>query len=59
MWRCPRCPVIILDLSTIGAHIWSHDDPAQAEVRNELLVEARGRVTAYDERKRDELRKVQ
>jgi len=53
MWRCPRCPVIILDLSRIGAHIWSHDDPAQAEVREQRLVEARARLAAHDERKRD------
>lgn len=60
MWRCPDCPVIVLDLSQVGAHVWSHRDPAQVAARNELLVEARGRVAAYDERKQDvERRKAQ
>jgi len=54
MWRCPHCPVIILDLSQIGAHVWSHSDPVQVAARDELLVEARARLAAYDERKQDE-----
>ena len=51
MWRCPHCPVIVLDLSQIGAHVWSHSDPVQVAARDELLVEARARLAAYDERK--------
>ena len=54
MWRCPVCPVIVLDLSQVGAHVWSHSDPAQVAARQKLLVEARERLAAYDERKQDE-----
>ena len=46
--------MIVLDLSQVGAHVWSHSDPAQVAARDELLVEARARVAALDERKRDE-----
>ena len=53
MWRCPHCPVIILDLSQVGAHVWSHSDPVQVAARGELLMEARARLAAYDERKQD------
>lgn len=54
MWRCPYCPVIILDLSQVGAHVWSHRDPVQVAARQELLMEARERLAAHDERKRDD-----
>ena len=54
MWRCPDCPVIVLDLSTIGAHVWSHRDPVQVAAREERLLEARARLAAYDERKQDD-----
>lgn len=53
MWRCPHCPVIILDMSQVGAHVWSHSDPAQVAAREKRLLEARGRLAAYDERKQD------
>ena len=54
MWRCPHCPVIVLDLSLVGAHVWSHNDPVQVAARQKLLVDARARLAAYDERKQDE-----